>query len=249
MKAYRLYDLHTQQIFVSRNVIFHEEVFPFHSVLDNQPLPNPFPDLVLPLPYSDSSPYSIQSVSPSLHDTLPPSSSSSSQLTDPICRSSRPSKLPSYLQDYHLAYSKHNFIPTSHPHPLSKVLSYNSLSPSYRYFVLQISSTFEPQYYHQAVKFPQWREAMEAELAAMELNNTWSVTTLPQGKNSVGCRWIYKIKHRSDGSIERHKAHLVAKGYTQQEGVDYVDTFSPVAKLVTVKVLLALAASHNWSLF
>ena len=253
MKAYRLYDLQTKQIFVSQNVIFHEEAFPFHSVLDTTPLTDPFPDLVIPLPYSDSSPsYSLpptssQPDSQSSIDILPPSSQPTSQL--PIRRSSRTIKPPSYLQDYHLAYSKHNSIPSSHPHPLSQVISYNSLSPSYRQFVLQISSTFEPQYYHQAIKLPEWREAMQAELAAMELNNTWSVTPLPPGKNSVGCRWIYKIKHKSDGSIERHKAHLVTKGYTQQERVDYVDTFSPVAKLIIVKVLLALAASKQWSLF
>lgn len=115
--------------------------------------------------------------------------------------------------------------------------------------MLNVSSQVEPQYFHQAIKHLEWREAIKVELAAMESNHTWSVTSLPIGKNSIGCRWVFKIKYNFDGSIERHKARLVAKGYTQQEGLDYFDTFSPVAKIVTVKVLLALVASRGWHLF
>jgi len=89
---------------------------------------------------------------------------------------------------------------------------------------------------------------MQAELQALQLNNTWTLTTLPPHKTVIGCRWVYKIKYQVDGSIERYKARLVAKGYTQMEGLDYLDTFSPVAKLTTVHLLLALAALHNWHL-
>ena len=76
----------------------------------------------------------------------------------------------------------------------------------------------------------------------------WSLVSLPPGKHPVGCKWVYKIKYRADGTIQRYKVRLVAKGYTQQEGIDYLDTFSPVAKLATVKVLLALATINGWSL-
>ena len=86
------------------------------------------------------------------------------------------------------------------------------------------------------------------ELNALEANNTWTVTTLPKGKKVIGCRYVYKTKLHSDGSIERHKARLVAKGYSQREGFDFHETFSPVAKLTTVRVFLALAALHNWHL-
>jgi hypothetical protein len=89
---------------------------------------------------------------------------------------------------------------------------------------------------------------MNAEIAALEDNQTWIITHLPPNKVPIGCKWVYKVKLKADESIERYKARLVAKGYTQCESLDYYETFSPVAKLTIVRVLLALVTSHGWNL-
>ncbi|XP_062103314.1 uncharacterized mitochondrial protein AtMg00820-like [Humulus lupulus] len=89
---------------------------------------------------------------------------------------------------------------------------------------------------------------MKAELQALESNKTWQIVSLPPGQHTIGSKWLYKIKYKENGAIDRYKARLVAKGYSQKHGIDYFDTFAPVAKFNTLKLLLAVAAIKNWSL-
>ena len=115
-------------------------------------------------------------------------------------------------------------------------------------FFSQISHFSEPTSYTQVGKSKDWITALNTELKALAENETWILTDLPAGKVPISCRRVYKIKYHGNGSIEQYKSRLVAKGYTQQEGVNYSDTFSPVTKLINVGLLLVLAATRNWHL-
>ena len=172
----------------------------------------------------------------------------------PIRNSTRQSTKPSYLQAYHcnqvsVAPSPASLSSSSSTlYPLSSYLSYDKLFLPHKHFCNVISSTVEPKHYNQVVLDRKWREAMASEIQALEANHTWSLQSLPPGKKAIGCKWVYKIKNRADGSVERYKARLVAKGFTQKVGLDYIETFSPIAKMVFVKSLLAVAAVKGCSL-
>jgi hypothetical protein len=89
---------------------------------------------------------------------------------------------------------------------------------------------------------------MDEEFSALQRQHTWSLVPLPPGKNIVGCKWVFKLKKNSDGTIFRYKARLVAKGFHQQYGIDFAETFSLVVKPPTVRLILALAVKYSWPL-
>lgn len=131
---------------------------------------------------------------------------------------------------------------------IAQYVSTHRLSPQYQAFVNQMTSVKFLNSVEEALKDSKWIDAMNIEMAALQKNETWDVVSLPHGKKPVGCRWVFTIKHKADGTIDRYKARLVAKGYTQTYGVDYRETFAPVAKMNTIRVLLSLAANLNWPL-
>ena len=111
--------------------------------------------------------------------------------------------------------------------------------------MLHLATLHEPQTYRETSTNPLWQIVMKEELDALTKNHNWDLVTLPPGQSVVSCKWIYKIKTHSDGSIEHYKARLVVKGFTQKYGIDYEETFAPVARVSSVRALLVVAAASK----
>lgn len=208
-------------------------------ISDNSPLPDPLalqpqsPNIELPV--TSPLPQPPLSTIPLGHtqtlSNLPQSSTSlpldpmPQTISSPIrTRSKTGHNKPKSFPDYMAYYStKH------HLHVLSSVFNEQ-----------------EPSCFTQAVTRSEWRAAMGEEFDALMENGTWSLCPRPHNKPVVRNKWVYKIKRRQDGCVERFKARLVAKGFDQRSGVDYHDTFSPVIKPTTIRLVLSLAVSYSW---
>ena len=113
------------------------------------------------------------------------------------------------------------------------------------------SEAMDPQSLEEARRrkdWPRWEEAIKVELEVLKKAGTWGVVERPKGRNIVACKWVFRIKKDAAGQIERYKARLVAKGFTQVFGVDYYETFAPVAKLASIRTILAIAARNGWQI-
>jgi len=167
-----------------------------------------------------------------------------------IRKSTRSTKPLAYLKDFHCNVvvdieSKNSSLVK---YPISSFVNYSKFSDNHKHFAFCISSIVEPKTYAQVVKHENWRKAMDDEINALVQTGTLEFADLLIGKQTVGCKWVYKTKHKANGLIERFKARLVAKGFTQQEDIDFRETFSPVAKITIVRLLLVIAATKYWLL-
>ncbi|KAE8666011.1 Dihydroorotase [Hibiscus syriacus] len=268
-KGYLLFYLHSRSFFVNRDVVFHETIFPFSFPLNK---PSQFFPPQPPIVDSDFLTLEISASSTPVNSVLPNLSSSSSSASPQVStgspihpsspssrfiappenqcppqrKSTRVGKPPNWLHDYVHSYQSSS-LPSKYP--ISNFISYSHLPSKTQVFLSSTSHLSEPKTYYEAITNPLWIQAMKEEIDALESNNTWSIVTLPSGKIPIGCKWVYRIKYKANGDVERFKARLVAKGFNQKEGVDFVDTFSPVAKLVTVRTILVVASIFSWPLY
>ena len=114
--------------------------------------------------------------------------------------------------------------------------------------IVSLDSISLPNTFQEALSHPGWCSAMIEKMDVLNGNGTWNLVHLPTGKKAIGCRWVFAVKVNPDGSIARLKARLVAKGYAHTYGVDYSDTFFPVAKITSVRLFISLVVTHNWDL-
>ena len=158
-------------------------------------------------------------------------------------QSVRPRTQLAYLKDYDttLVCSTSGCV-----YPIKDVLPDCRFSVQHKAFLVAITTGREPKNFSEAMRDPRWTEAVGKEIGSLESNQTWTLEDLPPGKKAIGCQWVFRIKHRSDGSIERYKARLVVLGNRQVEGVDYGETFAPVVKMTTVRSFLSIVSAPNW---
>ncbi|PNX75793.1 retrovirus-related Pol polyprotein from transposon TNT 1-94 [Trifolium pratense] len=282
MKGVVLLDMNHKNIFISRDVIHHDHILPYHtsnptitwsyhthnndhlfdtttpSPPTNPPITNNHhePDHTTTLIEDEEHEPDIEPANSTI-DIPPPHTPATTdalnQLHSPspiLRRSTRQTTKPAHLSDYlcNLSNSSSASSSTGILYPISDFHSYSNISKTHGRYAMSIIAHSEPSSYKEASKFQCWIEAMNAEITALKQNKTWVYVDQPAHVKPIGSKWVYKVKHRADGSIERYKARLVAKGYNQIEGLDFFDTFSPVAKITTVRILIALASLKSWHL-
>ncbi|KAJ9563615.1 hypothetical protein OSB04_008775 [Centaurea solstitialis] len=236
-RGYRCLDLITQKVIISRHVNFDETHFPFPDFQ-----PHPSSEDYDAFDVDDSLP----SLSPMVDTSSPPSAagpSASSPQPSPAESSGTTSSSPASSAEP----SQPPAPAATSGHPMTTRSRTGSLKPK-QIFNLSVTSDISPipRSTAQAMCDPHWRAAMDAEMAAILSNYTWDLVPKPSDANIVGNRWLFRHKFDSNGRLERYKARLVAQGFSQQPGLDFDDTFSPVVKPATIRTVLSISISRNW---
>ncbi|KAI0508127.1 hypothetical protein KFK09_014261 [Dendrobium nobile] len=234
-KGYRCLDPKSGRVYVSRHVIFNEASFPYHSTTPQQTTPQ-----------ADKSTPPLLLVPTNLHNSsnntniLPPTATQQTSNEPPTITESNPTPNLSSPQATN-AQPRHHMITRSKT---------GTLKPKTILNLIHTDSTTvtDPTSYTEAARSEQWRRAMSAEFQAVQSQGTWDLVPPSPDQNVLGCKWTFRTKYLADGTIARHKARLVAKGFDQEHRLDYNETFSPVTKMPTIRILLVLALHHGWKI-
>ena len=159
----------------------------------------------------------------------------------PVRRSERSSVFPNKYNEF--------VVDSKVRYGLEKFVSYANLNSENFCFTTKLNKLSEPKNYLEASKTQHWKEAMNTEMNALYENDTFEIVELPSDRKAIGSKWVYKIKYKSSGEIDRFKARLVVQGFSQKEGVDFDETFSPVVKIVTIRCVVNLAVQKSWPIF
>ncbi len=120
-------------------------------------------------------------------------------------------------------------------------LAYDGFVAYHYAYMVRIIQEVEPTCFEQAVGNPEWDNAMDEEMATLDVNATWELVVLSKENKSIKCKWVYKIKHNVDGSMNKYNIRLVAKGCAQTYGMDYEKTYNPIAKMTTIRTIIVMA--------
>lgn len=235
-KAYRLYNPISKKIIVSRDVVFEEDASwdwgrsveeAKQEVLvwgDNEEEEEN---------HEEASEGEEENIVPAeQEENVSDSSSSTSQGSPQALQDERVRRQPIWMQDYVSGEGLGLSEEEEELHNLAVV-----------------TTNEDPVDFDEAANHSKWRAAMKSEIDAIERNDTWELTTLPQGVKKIGVKWVFKTKYNEHGAVDKCKARLVAKGYAQRFGIDYTEVFAPVARWDTIRMIIALAAQKNWSIY
>ena len=251
--ASRLFDPATRRTTVSKDVIFDESFLLTSEGASSRPLPS-LPPPSTPPPSSSSPP--VPTPEP-LH-TSPDHASSDSEGDSPADQATVPKekRVPGWLYSTVSSSGLTELPPTPHPGELrrSDRLKQKEVYDGNAFVNFSLMSQIqtspdEPSSYKEAIQRDCWKRAMHSELDAIERNDTWTLVPRPKSRKIVSTKWIYKTKYKADGSLDKHKARLVARGFTQQPGVNFDETYAPTACMTTIRTLFSLAAHHQWPLY
>ncbi|GJT57055.1 ribonuclease H-like domain-containing protein [Tanacetum coccineum] len=183
----------------------------------------------------------VQDENPDLNIVAPSGYHSPEEGQPNVRRSSRSTKMPAKFNDY--------MLDSKLKYGIEKHVNYSKLNAANYCFATTLNKYVEPTTSYDAVKDVKWVEAINNEIVALVRNNTWTLTDLPIGRKTIDNKWLYKIKYKASGQVDKYKARVMAKGFSHREGIDFDETFSPVVKMVTVRCLICIVVSNDWPLF